>query len=84
MGLKRRLNHFLPQVRFEQVNVIECRFLFLAISPDRPLVNNPSRCLKLPFLWQISPWPAGRVCAAHAGLAPFSVPPYLSTTGNRP
>lgn len=77
MGLKGRLDHFLPQVRFGQVNVIESRFLFLAISPDRPLVNNPSRCLKLPFLWQISPWPASRVCAAHVGLAPFSVPPYL-------
>ena len=41
MGLKRRLDHFLPQVRFGQVNVMECRFLFLAISPDRPLINNP-------------------------------------------
>jgi hypothetical protein len=33
---------------------------------------------------QISPWPASRVCTDDARLAPFSVPPYLSTTGNRP
>src|SRR5438034_7580200 len=35
-------------------------------------------------LLQISPWPASRACAGHVSFAPFSVPQYLNTVGNRP
>ena len=38
MGLKRRLDHFLPQVRFGQVNIFERGFL---ISCN---ISRPSSC----------------------------------------
>src|SRR6266850_3002176 len=34
-------------------------------------------------LLQISLWPTSRACAGHVSFAPFSVPLYLNTIGNR-
>jgi hypothetical protein len=39
---------------------------------------------KQTVLLQISPWSASRACAGHVSFAPFSVPLYLNTIGNRP